>query len=98
MPLAGIRLVACQLPDGETTHEVWVSDEPIGEDRARAKLAHTFKGHTESSKPLLFDFPKELAARYVQIRTVASPSWVAWGPIELRVGRTRSRFVRDEGK
>ena len=27
----------------DTTHEVWVSDLPISDDRTKAKLAHTFK-------------------------------------------------------
>jgi hypothetical protein len=94
--LASIRLVTSQLPDGQTTHEVWLSNDPIGEQRTRAKLAHTFKGHTKSNQRLKFDFPKGLAARYIQIRTTASPSWVAWGPIELYVGRTRSHFVREK--
>ena len=96
--LASIRLIVCQLPDGATTHEVWVSNGPIGKERTKAKLAHTFKGYTESNKPLTFDFPKGLSARYVQIRTTESPSWIAWGPIDLRVGRTRSHFVKEEGK
>ena len=95
--LVGIRLVVHQLPDGETTHEVWVSDEPIGEQRTKAKLAHTFKGPTVLDQPLKFDFPGGLSARYVQILTTASPSWVAWGPIEILAGRARARFVKDDG-
>ena len=79
-----------------TTHEIWVSHEPIGDARARAKLVHTFEGQTENGKPLAFAFPKGLSARHVQIRTTKSESWVAWGHVELQVGRTRSRFVQDE--
>jgi hypothetical protein len=96
--LAGLRLVVHQLPDGDTTHEVWVSDEPIGEDRTKAKLAHTFKGRTELDKPLKVDFAGGLSVRYVQIRTTESPSWVAWGPIEVLVGRARPHFVAEDGK
>ena len=97
--LASLWMKPSQLPViCDTTHEIWVSDEPIGDDRTKAKLVHTFKGRTESGQPLAFDFPRGLSARYVQIRTTASASWVAWNRIELRVGRTRSRFVKEEGK
>jgi hypothetical protein len=96
--LACLRLNPSQLPVVcDTTHEVWVSDEPIGEDRTKAKLVHTFKGRTENDRLMAFDFPKGLTARYVQIRTTASESWVSWNRIELQVGRTRSRFVNEEG-
>jgi hypothetical protein len=97
--LADLRLNPSQLPVVcDTTHEVWVADEPIGEDRTKARLVHTFKGRTENGRPMTFDFPKGLTARYVQIRTTASESWVSWNRIELQVGRTRSRFVNDEGE
>jgi RNA polymerase sigma factor (sigma-70 family) len=147
--LASIWLIACQLPDGHTTHEVWVSDEPVGgaharagmvltfpaplagapgqvpgsplrsrrpgrdgmafremvlpdglseqgiaddapgpngngDDRTRAKLVHTFQGHTKSGQTLQFHFPTGMRARYVHIRTTQSPSWIAWVEVELR--------------
>jgi hypothetical protein len=78
-------LVTSQTPDCETVHEVWVSDEPIGNDRSKAKLVHTFKGQTANQQVLKFDFPKDLSARYVEIHTTASGSWIAWGEIEIRV-------------
>jgi hypothetical protein len=93
--LASLLLVVNQFPAGETTHEVWVSNEPIGEDRAKAKLAHTFHGNTDADQRLRFDFPKDVFARYVQVRTTQSPSWVAWAEVELRVGRARFRFVKE---
>jgi hypothetical protein len=83
--LGRLLLVTCQLPDGPTTHEIWVSTEPIGDDRTKAKLVHTFKGQTQSGDVLRFDFPKRLLGRYVQIRTTESPTWVAWSEIELGV-------------
>jgi hypothetical protein len=83
--LGVVRLVTCQLPDGPTTHEVWVSTEPIGDDRKGAKLVHTFKGRTKNREILRFDFPKGQAWRYVQLRTTSSPSSVAWLEIELGV-------------
>jgi HEAT repeat protein len=94
-PLASLRLVVIQLPAGETTHEVWVSHEPIGEDRTRAKLVHTFKGNTDNNQQLMLDFAKGLRARYVQVRTTESPSWVAWVEIELRVLRARASLIQN---
>ena len=89
----------CQSPAVcNTTHEIWVSDQPIGDDRTKAKLVHTFKGQTENERPLASDFPKGLSARYVQIRTTESPSWVCWYCIKIRVGRTRSPFFKEEGQ
>jgi hypothetical protein len=91
--LASIRLVIAQMPAGHTTHEIWVSDEPIGANRAKTKLAHTFRGHTDQGEQLSLDFPKELFARHVQIRTIQSPSWVAWAEIELRVERPDGQYL-----
>jgi RNA polymerase sigma factor (sigma-70 family) len=95
--LAGIRLTVMQWPDGETVHEVWVSDEPIGEDRAKARLVHTFARHTQVGQILALDFPRGVCARYVQVRTTLSPSWVAWVDVELRVrpqGKPPADFSR----
>jgi hypothetical protein len=75
-----------------------VSQEPIGEDRSKAKLVHTFNGPTQNLQALKLDFPPGLSARYVQIRTTQSPSWVAWAAIEVHVGRTRSSFVKTGAK
>jgi hypothetical protein len=83
--LAGIVLVASQTPEGETIHEVWISDEPIGNDRTKARLAHTFKGFTKNAESLRFDFPQDMSARYVQIRTTDSPSWIGWWEVEILV-------------
>jgi hypothetical protein len=82
--LADILLIAVHDIVGVTTHEVWVSDEPIGDDRKKAKLVHTFQGETTDHQPLRFDFPKGTSARYVQVRTTQSPTWVAWWEVEIR--------------
>ncbi len=84
-PLADILLIPVQDIPGPTTHEIWVSNEPIGNDRTRAKLVHSFQGETKNEQPLKFDFPKELSARYVQVRTTQSPTWIAWWEVEIRV-------------
>jgi len=83
--LASIVLQVSQLPAGETVHEIWVSHDPIGADRNKAKLVHTFSGNTDSGQKLRFDFPKDLFARYVQIHTTQSPSWVSWVDVEILV-------------
>lgn len=83
--LGSIRLLVSQTPTGPTSHEIWVAIQPIGDDRSKARLVHAFKGQTQNGDVLRFDFPKRLFARYVQIRTTASPSWVAWSEIELAV-------------
>ncbi|MBP3957479.1 sigma-70 family RNA polymerase sigma factor [Gemmata sp. G18] len=80
-----ITLVASQTPKGETVHEVWVSDVPIGKDRAKAKLVHTFVGETDNLQELKYTFTPGLTARYVQIHTTESPSWVGWANIDLQV-------------
>jgi hypothetical protein len=84
-PLASITLFACQDIPGATVHEIWVSNEPIGNDRTKAKLVHTLKGETTNQQELKFDFPKDLSARYIEIRTTQSPTWIAWWEIEIRV-------------
>jgi RNA polymerase sigma factor (sigma-70 family) len=96
-PLASLRLVASQLPDGDTVHEVWVSDAPIAEDGAGARRVHTFQGHTRDGQKLSLRFPPGLRARYVQVRTVASPSWVAWVDVELRVDREGRPRIKQHG-
>ena len=83
--LAYIVLSPAQTPDGETVHEIWISDQPIGTHRVNAKLVHTFKGLTKNLEPIKFDFPKDMSARYVQILTTESPSWIGWWEIEILV-------------
>jgi HEAT repeat protein len=93
--LAGLVLVVNQDPAGDTTHEVWVSNEPIGWQPTTAKLVHTFKGATRSLQELRLAFPKEMFARYVQIRTTESVGWVAWMEIELRIRRSPLSLIDD---
>ena len=83
--LSSIRLTVGQSPEGPTVHELWISEEPIGGDRAGARLVHTFRGNTKNADQLSFDFSSRTCARYVQILTTSSPSWVSWSEIKLRV-------------
>jgi RNA polymerase sigma factor (sigma-70 family) len=66
-----------------TVHELWVSNEPIGNDYTKARLVHTFRGETEDRKPLKHTFGPDVIGRYVQIRTLESESWVAWYHIDI---------------
>ena len=80
-----ITLVVHQWPQGATVHEIWISAEPIGNNRGKAKMVHTFKGETDDKQELKFTFPADTTARYVQILTTDSPAWVAWLNIDLQV-------------
>jgi RNA polymerase sigma factor (sigma-70 family) len=92
MPLAGVVLVPLQDIPGPTIHEVWVSSEPIGTERSKARLVHTFAGSTTDRQRLQVDFPTDLSARYVQIRTTQSPAWIAWYEVEIQ--RRNSESVK----
>lgn len=83
--LAEIVLVPGQDIVGVTTHEIWISAEPIGDDRTKARLVHTFHGETANHQRLVFEFPDEVTARYVQVRTTQSPTWISWYEVEIRV-------------
>ena len=78
-----IRLVVAMLPDGDTTHEVWVSNEPIQADLSRAAKLHTFTGPTTDRQVLELKLEAPRVVRYVQVRTTASPSWVAWMEVQV---------------
>src|SRR5262249_39189401 len=82
--LASIVLVPAQDIPGPTTHEIWVSDEPMGNDRTKARLVHTFDRPTQDHDRLQFDCPKGLSARYLQVRTTKSPTWIAWWEVDVR--------------
>lgn len=58
---------------------------PAGEDRSKAKLVHTFRGETTQGQKLTFEFGPGTTARYVQVRTTQSPTWVGWESIDLQV-------------
>jgi hypothetical protein len=84
VPLANIRLLVGQRPDGDTEHEIWLSDEPMGPSRSAGKLVRTFRGYTVGDQLLDYSFPPGTHARYLQVRSVKSPSWIIWQEIEIR--------------
>jgi hypothetical protein len=77
-----IQLLIAQLPDGNTTHEIWVSNQPIAWS-GNGVLADAIQGYTTSGQWLRDDFSNITIGRYVQVKTVASPSHVGWEKIEV---------------
>jgi len=80
-----VKLVVEQLPTqaSSTAHEVWVSHRPMREDLSEATLAFTFTGATRDGDWLDHELTAPVLARYVQVRTIQSPSWVAWREIQV---------------
>ena len=81
--LYSIQLLISQQPSGSTTHEVWVSNQSISNSYTGATLAKTFQGFTDGGQWLQSDFSNSTKGRYVQIKTVSSPSWIAWVEIQI---------------
>jgi hypothetical protein len=81
--LGRVRLHIEQSPNGQTTHQVWISNNPIGASLTGATLAHTFSGSTVNGQVLEVAWNGTISARYVQIRTTSSPSYVAWREVQV---------------
>lgn len=67
----------------DTVHEIWLSSSTIGADTSGAVLAQTLVGTTYTGQTLSVVFPTPKTAQHVQIRTISSPSWVAWREIQI---------------
>jgi hypothetical protein len=74
-----IRLHVAQSPGGQTDHELSAKRPGSGYE-----VVHIFSGPTDDGLTLEFapDNPLE-GYRFLRIRTLSSPSWVAWKEIEL---------------
>ena len=70
-------------PDGDTPHEVWVSNSAILGDLSGSTLIHTFSGFTFADDILTHTLPSPLSAQFVQIRTTESPSWFGWWEVQV---------------
>jgi len=81
--LYSIQLWIAQQPSGDTTHEVWVSNQSISNSYTGATLAKSFQGFTDHGQWLESDFSNSTKGRYVQVKTVSSPSWTAWTEIQI---------------
>lgn len=76
-----IYLAVAQLPNGETTHEIWAG--PTSNDSSMVKL-HVFSQNTTDGQILYLAnsaLHTRSDIRYVKIKTTKSPSWVAWQEI-----------------
>lgn len=75
-----IRLLVAQYPAGETWHQVQV----LFSGETDYSSVHEFRGSTQDGDWLVFtpEIPLEDVLK-VRIRTLASPSWVAWKEIQV---------------
>ena len=77
--LSSMSLVVEQSPSGNTVHEIYAGTTPNP-----TTLVHTLSGFTQSADVLKATFSPALTnIRYVRVKTVASPSWVAWQTIKF---------------
>jgi hypothetical protein len=77
--LTGIRLLVSQWPEGDTVHRI------LGRDVTGAFVElHTFRQFTRIGDWLsvTLDPPVE-GIQVLRVETLSSPSWVAWGEIEV---------------
>ncbi len=74
-----VELVIAQTPPGPTTHELWLGDG----SGSRALYQRLISDHTEDGQTLeiTIDPPRNITE--VLIRTVQSPSWVAWREVRV---------------
>ncbi|MBI2941413.1 MAG: PilN domain-containing protein [Chloroflexi bacterium] len=71
--LEGIEFVVEQSPAGPTKHELWLQNENGSIERHRE-----FAGETRSMQFLTIRFSPVRAVRRIWMRTLSSPSFVAW--------------------
>jgi hypothetical protein len=81
--IAQINLLVEQSPDGDTVHQIWLSTSAIGASSPPAGPAAVLAGNTLNRQLLLASLAIPVSAQYVQVRTITSPSWVAWAEIEV---------------
>lgn len=74
-----VELVIAQAPPGPTSHEIWFGDG----SGTRTLYKRFINDHTEDGQTLelAIDPPRTIDELYV--RTVSSPSWVAWREIRV---------------
>ena len=74
-----VEMVIAQTPPGPTTHELWLGDS----SGTRALYKRLISEHTEDGQTLAVTIDPPRRVNEVYVRTIQSPSWVAWR--ELRV-------------
>ena len=76
LQVAAIRLLVDQFPDGFTVHEI-----TAGAHDVPGMLITTLEGETQIGQWLEVSIDKEV--QFIRITTTESPSWIAWGEIEV---------------
>jgi hypothetical protein len=74
--VATLRLLVDQTPDGFTVHEI-----TAGAHELPGMSITTLEGETRISQWI--DVPIDKEVQFIRITTTESPSWVAWGEIEV---------------
>lgn len=74
-----VELVIAQFPPGPTTHEVWLGDS----SGTRTLYERLINDHTEDGQTLKVTIEPPRNINEVFIRTVDSPSWVAWREVRV---------------
>lgn len=74
-----VEMVIAQTPPGPTSHELWLGDG-LG---TRALYARLINEHTEDGQTLAVTIDPPRNINEVYVRTVQSPSWVAWREIRV---------------
>jgi hypothetical protein len=74
--LSHIELLTEQYPDGTTEHQISLSNDSVSWTNAYSLRSNTTNGEWLS-------IPINMSGRYISIRTVLGPSWVAWREIRV---------------
>ena len=74
-----VEMVIAQTPPGPTSHELWLGDG----SGTRTLYARLINQHTEDGQTLAVTIDPPRSINEVYLRTVQSPSWVAWREIRV---------------
>ena len=74
-----VRLIVAQFPAGRTEHRVQCRATAGGSLRTLG----SFSGRTADLDVLTLTLSRPATCRILRVRTVETPSWVAWREIEL---------------
>ena len=81
--LSEIKLFIAQSPNGNSDHLIYVSNSPIGSSLSQATLLTEFAGSTYMNQIIDYVLPTPISARYVEIDSVASVSWIDWREVQV---------------
>lgn len=77
-----IVLEPAQSPAGRTVHEIQFSI-----DQGPYRTVARFEGHTTGDSRIVLHLPRHRNVTHVRVRTLSSPSWVAWREISAHERR-----------